>query len=334
MHSSGSCEPVISIAMATFEGRAFLEMQFESIIKQTRHPNEVIIYDDASSDDTVSVLKTLKARAPFSVKIIKGTKNLGVNHAFGVALAACRGDYIFFCDQDDLWEPEKIESFMAVFERNPAVGLVFCDASQIDAEGKFLNRSLWQQIGFNARRNRRFKRDPVAELLRGGNFIYGMAAAFRTESLRPFLPINADPRGITHDTWFALHVLSVGWSGWALDRKLVQYRRHGRQATSQHASSNNDSKQSRLASREFQMISLITGLERVRDGVSSASFVRSEKARISALYNLACKIQHLKSRELLRKTRDPILALRASISPCYWKYAKGPYSAARDFFGF
>ena len=65
----------ISIAMATFEGRKFIKKQFESLLQQTRLPDEIIIYDDASSDDTVSILKDLKKRAPFRVEIIQGSKN-------------------------------------------------------------------------------------------------------------------------------------------------------------------------------------------------------------------------------------------------------------------
>lgn len=328
--SSNTQKPYISIAMATFEGRKFLEEQFESLLKQTRQPDEVIIYDDASSDDTVSLLKALKRRAPFPVEIIEATENAGVNHAFGIALAACEGTYIFFCDQDDFWEPEKIERFVATFERDPAIGLVFCDAFQIDAEGRALPRSLWQQIRFNARRSRRFERDPVGELLRGGNFVYGMAAAFREESIRPFFPINADPRGMTHDTWFALHVMGTGWQAVALDEKLVRYRRHGRQTTKKDRVSKAEGAR---AARRGRIHALIEALQRVRNDISAAPSFGSQPYKTKALRQISSKISHLSLRERLRASRNPFLALRASISPGYWSYAKGPVSVVRDLWG-
>lgn len=331
--SSNTQKPEISIAMATFDGRRFLEEQFESLLQQTHQPDEVIIYDDASSDDTVSLLKALKNRAPFRVEIIEGTENAGVNHAFGTALAACEGTYIFFCDQDDFWEPTKIEKFVAAFERDPAIGMVFCDASQIDAEGRALPGSLWQQIKFNTQRSRRFERDPIGELLRGGNFVYGMAAAFRAESIRPFCPIDADPRGMTHDTWFALHVMATGWNAVALDEKLVRYRRHGRQTTKKETVSQAEGTQARTAARRARILALIEALHRVGNDISIARSVRSQPDTAKALRQIASKISHLSLRERLRDSRNPFLALRASASVGYWRYAKGPVSVVRDLCG-
>ncbi|WP_158626067.1 glycosyltransferase [Arsenicitalea aurantiaca] len=319
--------------MATFEGRVFLEEQFESLMKQTRQPDELIIYDDASSDDTVSLLKKLKTRAPFRVEIIEGTANAGVNHAFGKALAACRGTYVFFCDQDDVWEPKKIERFVAAFERDPAIGLVFCDASQIDARGRSLPKSLWQQIRFNSQRRRRFQHDPVGELLRGGNFVYGMAAAFREQSISPFCPINADPRGMTHDTWLALHVIATGWQAVALDEKLVRYRRHGRQTTKKDSLSKAVGAQARTAARRGQSLALIEALTRLGHNISAAPTFRAKRHKAEALRQISSKISHLSLRERLRDSRNPFLALRASISAGYWRYAKGPASVLRDLWG-
>lgn len=325
--SSNTEKPYISIAMATFEGREFLDEQFESLLKQTRQPDEVIIYDDASSDDTVSLLKAFKTRAPFSVEIIEGTENKGVNHAFGTALAGCQGTYIFCCDQDDFWEPEKIERFVAAFEHDPAIGLVFCDASQIDAEGRALPRSIWQQIRFNARRSRRFERDPVGELLKAGNFVYGMAAAFRTESIRPFLPVNAAPLGMTHDTWLALHVMGTGWKAVALDEQLVRYRRHKSQTTKKYSVSKSEGAP---AARMVQTHALIKALQQLRNDISDAPYFGSQPYKSVALRHISSKISHLSLRQRVRGSSDLFLALRASISPGYWRYAKGPVSVVRD----
>lgn len=322
----------ISIAMATFEGEEFLAEQLESILQQTRLPDEVIIYDDASSDNTVVLLKAFKKRAPFRVEIIEATENAGVNHAFSTALAACEGTYIFFCDQDDFWEPEKIDRFLITFERDPTIGMVFCDASQINANGRVLNETLWQQIKFNSTRRKRFGRDPVGELLRGGNFVYGMAAAFRAESIRPFCAITADPRGMTHDTWCALHVMATGWKAVALDEKLVRYRRHERQATKKVDVGDAPGLQTRTAIRRARDMILIEAMQLVRNNILANPSVSKQPCTERSLRQISSKISHLTLRALLRDSRSPFLALRASCSAGYWRYAKGPASALSDLF--
>jgi len=323
----------ISIAMATYNGETYLKEQFESLFTQTRLPDEVVVYDDASGDGTLSLLRDLKMRAPFPVKIISGTENVGVNAAFGMALEACRGDYFFFCDQDDIWEPQKIAKFMPWFEDHDAVGLVFCDTSQIDPDGNGLRNSLWKQISFDKKRRQRFERRPLAELLRGGNFIYGMATAFRTESIRTFCPINADPRGMTHDTWFALHVMATGWKAVALDEKLVRYRRHGRQTTKKEDIGEAIGSQARKAARRVRINVLIEAMQRIEHNIATTPPKSFKTSKEEALRQITLKISHLMLREHLRDSRNPFLALRASISLGYWKFAKGPVSVLRDLRG-
>ena len=324
----------ISIAMATFEGRKFIEKQFESLLQQTRLPDEIIIYDDASSDDTVSILKDLKKRAPFRVEIIQGSKNLGVNTAFFTALAACNGTYIFFCDQDDVWEPKKIEMIVATFDSNPNIAVVFSNASQINENNITLQMSLWEQIKFNKKKIQNFEHNPLDQLLKGGNFIYGMSAAFRLESIKHFSSIIKQDIGMTHDTWYALHVIGVGWKGVALDEKLVCYRRHDLQNTSVNININKvEGIQARKEARRTQNFMLIKALEVVMNNVSNATYVRSRKCKLETVRQISLKIQHLTLREKLRDSRNPLLGLRALVSKGYWQFAKGPVSVLRDLWG-
>ena len=318
----------ISIAMATYNGKVYLEEQFQSLFAQTRQPDEVVVYDDASSDNTLSLLTDLQSRAPFRIEIISGTSNLHVNRSFVSSLENCVGDFVFFCDQDDIWEPEKIARFMDVFERDSNIGFVFSDASQIDAQSKPLEGSLWQSVGFMNRRQRRFRQNSLGEMLEGGNFIYGMAAAFRKDCLLPFCPIRAHPNGMTHDTWFAMHALATGWEGHFLNEKTVRYRRHAHQTTKKENVVKSADSSERIRKRHQQATALIEALEYVRDGVAKHAEVRSK-----ALLQLDHKIAHLQMRERLRERRSPVMAIRAASSPGYWKYARGPYSALRDFLG-
>lgn len=325
--------PYISIALATFEGQKFLEKQLESILKQTRLPDEVIVYDDASSDGTVALLKSFKNCAPFRVKIIEGTVNVGVNQSFSTALAACEGTYIFLCDQDDVWEVEKIAVFMTTFEKDSNIGMVFCDASQIDDDGNLLPQSLWQSVGFTARKQSEFERDPITVLLRSAPFTYGMASGFRSAAIQPFCPVLANQRGMTHDNWFAIHTAATGWKAAIVRQCLVRYRRHINQATKKIGLRRMGVKSDFLKSRQQKALAHIEALELIRVGVSQMASTDTQGFKTVAVKQINEKIKYLLLRKKLRECKSPLVAARCVISKGYWIYAKGPVSVVRDLMG-
>lgn len=93
----------ISIVMATYNGGRFLKEQLNSLCKQTRIPDEVIVVDDGSTDNTLAILEEFSKVLNLSIHI--NTNHLGVNGNFEKGLNLCSGDYIMFCDQDDYWLP-------------------------------------------------------------------------------------------------------------------------------------------------------------------------------------------------------------------------------------
>lgn len=125
----------ISVAMCTFNGQRFLAQQLESLLNQTVQPTEVVVCDDASSDDSVAVVEAFAARAPFAVKVFRNPENLGYIRNFEQAISLCTGDLVFLCDQDDVWDRRKIEFVRDVFVAEPEVGLVLHDFVRVDAEG-------------------------------------------------------------------------------------------------------------------------------------------------------------------------------------------------------
>ena len=101
------CEAV-SIVMCTYNGEKFLIEQIDSIINQTYPIYELIIQDDHSIDNTWDILKSYQQRYHF-VKIFQNKRSIGVNENFFSAIKRATGDYIALSDQDDIWEPYKIE---------------------------------------------------------------------------------------------------------------------------------------------------------------------------------------------------------------------------------
>ena len=118
--------------MCTYNGAGFLQQQLDSLVNQTRKPDEIIICDDCSKDQSVAIAQYFAKQHPdITIRVVQNPQNLGYVKNFEKAISLCTQDIIFLCDQDDLWQPEKIENMVAVFDAEPAVGLVlhdFCSA--------------------------------------------------------------------------------------------------------------------------------------------------------------------------------------------------------------
>ncbi len=125
-----------SIAMCTYNGERYLQAQLQSILDQTRHPNELIVCDDASRDSTLGIIETFAITAPFKVHIQKNVKNLGYVKNFEQAIALCTQDIVFLCDQDDVWVATKISEVLSRFEADPDVGMVLHNFTNIDGQGQ------------------------------------------------------------------------------------------------------------------------------------------------------------------------------------------------------
>ena len=101
----------ISIAMATYNGEKYIKEQLQSLSNQTSLPFELVVGDDGSTDATLDILKEFCAHAPFPVRIHQNQANLGFARNFLDTARRCKGDWIAFCDQDDVWLPDKDNLF-------------------------------------------------------------------------------------------------------------------------------------------------------------------------------------------------------------------------------
>lgn len=111
----------VSIAMATYNGGAFLKEQLQSFADQARRPDELVVCDDGSTDDTLTIVEAFAAGAPFPVIVERNPANLGYTANFSKAASGCTGDVIFLSDQDDRWYPGKIQRVMQVMSGGKAV---------------------------------------------------------------------------------------------------------------------------------------------------------------------------------------------------------------------
>jgi glycosyltransferase involved in cell wall biosynthesis len=199
-----------TVAMATFNGARYLEPQLLSILSQLGPADEVVIVDDASTDNTRGVIAKI---ADPRVRVIAQTTNAGVRASFERAMRAVRGEYLFLADQDDVWLPGKRDALAAALQAGAILAL--SDASVIDGEGREIESS------FQARRGG-FRGSVAATLVK--NRYLGCSMAFRRELLEDILPIPAEVP--MHDMWIGALAALRGRVAY-IDRPLMQYRRHG-----------------------------------------------------------------------------------------------------------
>ncbi|MFM9853593.1 MAG: glycosyltransferase [Sphingomonadaceae bacterium] len=110
----------MSIALATYNGERFLQPLLDSLAAQTWLPDKLVVSDDGSTDQTLSILANFAAVAPFPVMVTSNPSGRGILNNFYNAFAQCDTDVIFYCDQDDIWHPEKLATITPEFG-DPAV---------------------------------------------------------------------------------------------------------------------------------------------------------------------------------------------------------------------
>lgn len=207
--------------MCTYNGERFLSEQLQSLAAQTRPPAELVVYDDASTDHTLRMVRDFASRAPFTVRVIPGQKNLGVNQAFAKAIAEAGGEYIALCDQDDVWFSDKLEQVAAAIAQCGCASgppklfvgsLVLADqhASPVGLAHPGLqavarkSRVRWQDLAF-------------------GNLIPGCAMVFERRMMPSILPVPQN--AVLHDWWIALCFAYAGEVIYVAKAK-IHYRVH------------------------------------------------------------------------------------------------------------
>lgn len=132
---------MISVCMATYNGEKYIYQQLESIYKQTQKPDELIICDDCSTDETVSIIcKFIESHNLINKwHILSNKSNKGYPENFYYALSMCNGDYIFLSDQDDIWDIQKIERMYTIISSNLNINILSCQYDVIDENGKLIH---------------------------------------------------------------------------------------------------------------------------------------------------------------------------------------------------
>lgn len=127
----------VSVAMTTYNGEKYIEQQLLSLFHQTRKIDEVIIMDDQSSDGTEKIVRAfIEANHLTHWSFSVNETNVGFVQNFLNCIEATSGDLIFLCDQDDIWEPQKIEWMSGLMEERKEITVLNSAVRLVDKEGK------------------------------------------------------------------------------------------------------------------------------------------------------------------------------------------------------
>lgn len=218
--------------MAAYNGERFIGDQLDSLARQKRLPDELIVSDDCSTDRTVEIVRKFAAKAPFAVYLLRNRSNVGCTRNYERAIGSTAGDIVFLCDCDDVWYPEKVGTMEKAFEDFPDAGVALCDADLVDEELNSMGRRLWQARRFRASLRVRKK------LAKGGSFKrvpwLSVVLAFRAKFKPMLLPlpettVAASRMGI-QDFMIVNMITRSGAAGVALvPQPLLAYRQHAHQ---------------------------------------------------------------------------------------------------------
>lgn len=113
-------KPSITIILCTYNGAEYLSDQLKSLSDQTVRPNQLVLRDDGSNDSSVDIVTLWGGEHGIDIKIIQDGERLGPARSFMSALSAAdSADFYFFCDQDDIWLPGKIENALSALRKFP-----------------------------------------------------------------------------------------------------------------------------------------------------------------------------------------------------------------------
>lgn len=212
----------ISVSMITFQGASYLKAQMDSILGQSHPVDEIIVCDDSSADGTRALLTEYASKYP-QITLQFNQKNLGTVANMQQCLRLTSGDIIFLADQDDVWEENKVENTIALFEANPDKSAIFSNASIINESGDLLPElHLWDIIGYP------YPKVNLPQFIGCiDNVVTGAGFAMKRDAALLDLDIPQIP-GMLHDGWLGLYFASQDRL-MANPEKNFRYRTHANQ---------------------------------------------------------------------------------------------------------
>ena len=217
----------VSVALCTRNGARYLPEQLRSICAQEPLPQEIVVSDDGSTDDTLAVVRDILAQCGVADRIVlrvfSNSPPLGVTRNFEQAVRACSHDLIALCDQDDVWHPGRLAGMVAQFEARPDLLLLHTDARLVDGDLKPLGSTLFHALEVQPAELQAIAGGEAFGVLLRRNLVTGATTVFRRSLLDAALPFSPE---WVHDEWLAAIAAATGRMD-VLPEPTIDYRQHG-----------------------------------------------------------------------------------------------------------
>ena len=215
----------IAILMATYNGEKYLREQIDSLLNQTCQDWHLYVHDDGSKDGTVNIVKSYAERYPDKVTLLDYPPQGGACRNFLSLLEKVEARYYMFCDQDDVWLPEKIALSLEEIKRQEALHpqkpvVIHTDLHIVDDKLTVTYDSMWKHSDIFPQYIKTFSDAGGHTVIATGcTMLFNQKA--KEGSSRP------SASAIMHDCWVCLCTLQQGGTVYGINKQLVLYRQHG-----------------------------------------------------------------------------------------------------------
>lgn len=222
--------PTVSVALCTHNGARFIVEQLTSILGQSLPPDEIVVSDDASSDDTVALVRATVAEfqksrpdATLTLRVLENSEPLGVAKNFEQAILSCTSELVALCDQDDVWAIDKLARMSGTFAKRPGLVLLHSNARLVDESGATLPGTLFSALEVSPDALAAIHSGNAFDALMRRNLVTGATTVVRSSFANAVSPF---PDGWVHDEWLAVAASVLGQMD-VLEETLIDYRQHG-----------------------------------------------------------------------------------------------------------
>lgn len=211
----------IAILLATYNGDEYLNEQLDSLLSQSYQDWHLYIHDDGSTDKTVDIIKEYRGRFPDKITVVNGEPTGGAKKNFFYLLKHVESSLYMFCDQDDVWLPNKIETEINAWNNEGTFdkpALVFTDLRIVDKNLDTIAESFWEYYNLKIS-------DIKMESLILQNVITGCTLLINN-NMRDMMIIYHDIDNVPmHDKWAAMIALQFG-KIIRVNEQTIMYRQH------------------------------------------------------------------------------------------------------------
>lgn len=320
----------VSVALCTHNGARFVVEQLESILAQTVPVHEIVLSDDASTDDTLDRARRAVGDGA-ALTVLRNDPPLGVTANFERAIRATTGDIVVLSDQDDRWRADRVERGLARLRARADAELCFSDARLVGPGGEPLGGSLIERLQPTPAERTALAGGDLFDALVRRNLVTGATVMFRRTLLDAAIPF---PSEWVHDEWLAMVAAATSSVVFEPDT-LVDYRLHEANVIGMRAPTlgvkvrrvlEGDGGRTAGLARRAEVLG-----ERLAELPDRPGFDQARRARVTAAAARKALTEHRRADLAPARWRRVVPVLRLLAEGAYERYtSQGRLEAIRD----